>query len=211
MAFCQQRQAHSGIVVDNLFASGYAGLGERALALSSNHMDLAYPIGKFQHPGAVTAAQREQYIAEIESLPGQLCSAVAGLNEEQLDTPYRPGGWTVRQTVHHLADSHMNSYVRFKLALTEEQPTVKPYAEDRWAELPEGRTASPDVSLTLLDALHRRWAMMLRAMGHEDFGRTFVHPQAGVMRLDLNLALYAWHGRHHLAHITSLKGRMGWT
>ena len=133
-----------------------------------------------------------------------------GLSEARLDTPYRPGGWTVRQVVHHLPDSHLNSYVRFKLALTEEEPTIKPYYEDRWAELQEAKTAPIELSLALLDSLHKRWVLMLRSMKSEDWKRTFRHPDLGVVSLEKNVALYSWHGRHHVAHITSLRERMGW-
>jgi hypothetical protein len=125
-------------------------------------------------------------------------------------TPYRPGGWTVRQVVHHLPDSHLNSYVRFKLALTEEGPTIKPYYEDRWAELEDARHAPLNISLTLLESLHRRWVMLLRSLAEKDFARTFLHPELGVMSLEKNLSLYAWHGRHHVAHIMSLRERSGW-
>ena len=133
-----------------------------------------------------------------------------GLSQEKLNTPYRPGGWTVRQVVHHLPDSHLNSYVRFKLALTEDEPTIKPYYEDRWAELQEAKTAPIELSLALLDSLHKRWVLMLRSMKSEDWKRTFRHPDLGVVSLEKNVALYSWHGRHHVAHITSLRERMGW-
>ena len=132
------------------------------------------------------------------------------LSEARLDTPYRPGGWTVRQVVHHLPDSHLNSYVRFKLALTEDEPTIKPYYEDRWVELQEAKTAPIELSLALLDSLHKRWVLMLRSMKSEDWKRTFRHPDLGVVSLEKNVALYSWHGRHHVAHITSLGERMGW-
>ena len=137
-------------------------------------------------------------------------AAVAGLTPEQLDTPYRPGGWTVRQVVHHVPDSHINSYVRFKLALTEEEPTIKPYDEARWAKLADTATTPVEVSLTLLDSLHSRWVPLLQSLTEADFARQFRHPELGMVRLDRNLALYAWHGKHHVAHITSLRERMGW-
>lgn len=143
-------------------------------------------------------------------MPQRLREAVAGLKDEQLDTPYRPGGWTVRQTVHHVADSHMNSYLRFKLALTENSPTIKPYNEAAWANLPEAKAAPIAVSLALIDALHERLVLMLRAMSDQDFTRTFQHPERGAVRLDTNVALYGWHSRHHVAHITALRKRMGW-
>jgi DinB superfamily len=172
--------------------------------------DLRYPIGRFQPPPAIDSAVRSEWIDQIAELPAQLRRAIDGLSDSRLDTPYRPGGWTVRQVVHHLADSHINSYVRFKLALTEPEPPIKPYEEGLWAELDEARTAPPDVSLTLLAALHRRWVLMLRAMSESDFSRAFRHPERGVQRLDTALGIYAWHGRHHVAHITSLREREGW-
>lgn len=137
-------------------------------------------------------------------------AAVAGLNDEQLDTPYRPGGWTVRQVVHHVPESHLNSYVRFKLAITEDEPTIKPYFEDRWAELDDARQAPIALSLDLLEALHGRWIWFLRSLKQADFQRTFRHPELGIVSVDKNIALYAWHGEHHVAHITSMRKRMGW-
>lgn len=172
--------------------------------------DLSYPIGKFTFDGPAGEKQREQYIGEIEQVPTKLRAAVEGLSAKQLDTPYRPGGWTVRQVVHHVPDSHMNSYIRFKLALTEMEPTIKPYYEDRWAELEEARSAPIEISLALLDSLHKRWVLTLRAIKAEEWKRTFRHPELGSMSLEKNLALYAWHGKHHVAHITSLRERMGW-
>lgn len=139
----------------------------------------------------------------------RLRAAVEGLTEAQLDTPYRPGGWTVRQVVHHVPDSHLNAYIRMKLALTEDGPTIKPYDENLWAELSDSRMPV-DASLSLMDALHRRWVTVLRSLQPADFARTFLHPEAGVVSLDRLIALYAWHGRHHVAHITSLRQRMGW-
>ncbi len=172
--------------------------------------DLRYPIGKFKWEGQTSDQQRRQHIDEIAVAPARVRDAANGLNEQQLDTPYRPGGWTVRQVVHHLPDSHMNAYVRFKLALTEQNPTIKPYEEARWAELTDGRTAPLEVSLTLLDSLHHRWVMLLRSLAAADWARTFQHPELGPMTLEKNLALYAWHGKHHVAHITSLRERNGW-
>ncbi|MEW5974202.1 MAG: YfiT family bacillithiol transferase [Acidobacteriota bacterium] len=172
--------------------------------------DLRYPIGRFNFTVPPTADQRRILIDQIAETPGLLKAAVKGLTESQLAAPYRPEGWTVRQVVHHVADSHMNSYVRFKLALTEEQPTIKTYFEDRWAELPEARTAPVEISLALLDSLHARWVMMLQAMTEADFNRSLHHPELGIVTLEKNLALYAWHGRHHVAHITSLRERLGW-
>ncbi len=173
--------------------------------------DLRYPIGPFRFQGNMTAQDRREAIDALAEAPARLRAAVAGLSPQQLDTPYRPGGWTVRQVVHHLADSHMNSYVRFRLALTEEEPTLKPYDERRWAELSDARTAPIEISLALLESLHRRWVMLLRSLAPADFARRFRHPEHGLMTLEKNLALYAWHGRHHVAHITSLRERMGWT
>ena len=173
-------------------------------------MDLRYPIGQFHYEGPLTDAQRRRLIDQIEEAPAKLQAAVEGLSPQQLETPYRPGGWTVRQVVHHLPDSHLNSYIRFRLALTEDEPTIKPYYENRWAELGDARHAPIDISLALLAALHRRWVLLLRALGPRELSRTFVHPELGVVDLDMNLSLYAWHGRHHVAHITSLRERMGW-
>lgn len=172
--------------------------------------DLRYPIGKFDMKGDATDAQRPALIQQIADTPANLRAAVKGLNEQQLDTPYRLGGWTVRQVVHHLPDSHMNSYVRFKLAVTEQQPTIKPYEEQLWAELVDGKTGPIETSLQLLEALHQRWVMFLQSLKPADFSRTLLHPANGVMKLDTVLRLYAWHGRHHVAHITSLRERMGW-
>jgi len=173
-------------------------------------VDLQYPIGRFEFPREVSSEDRARFIQEIAETPANLRAAVAGLSGEQLDTPYRPGGWTVRQVVHHVPDSHMNSYVRFRLALTEEEPTIKPYDEARWAELADARTAGIETSLALLESLHERWVLLLRSLSPADFRRQFRHPELGVVSLEKNLALYAWHGRHHVAHITSLRERMGW-
>jgi uncharacterized damage-inducible protein DinB len=172
--------------------------------------DLRYPIGRFQFPESISAADRNEFIAAIEAAPAALGRAVAGLDDAQPNTPYRPGGWTVRQVVHHLPDSHLNSYVRFRLALTEDEPMIKTYEEDRWAQLPDATAAPVEDSLDLLDSLHRRWTALLRSMTEADFARSFRHPELGKVRLDRNLALYAWHGRHHVAHITGLRERMGW-
>jgi hypothetical protein len=173
-------------------------------------VDLQYPIGRFEFPREVSDQDRARFIQEIAQTPSNLRAAVAGLSESQLDTPYRPGGWTVRQVVHHVPDSHMNSYVRFRLALTEDEPTIKPYDQSRWAELADSRTARIETSLALLESLHERWVLLLRSLSPEDWRRQFRHPELGVVSLEKNLALYAWHGRHHVAHITSLRERMGW-
>ena len=172
--------------------------------------DLRYPIGKFQMPERLSDAERRAAIDAIAAAPARLREAVAGLSDAQLDTPYRPGGWTVRQLVHHVPDSHMNGYARLKLALTEDTPTIKTYMEDRWAELPDARTAPIAWSLDLLDVLHRRWVTAMRAMSPADFERTFRHAEWGTVRLEQHIALYAWHGRHHVAHVTSLREREGW-
>lgn len=173
-------------------------------------MDLRYPVGQFDWNGPLTAAQREAFIKEIEDTPIRLRNAVKGLNDEQLATPYRPDGWTVRQVVHHLPDSHVNSYMRFKLAATEERPMIRTYHEERWAELDDGRNGPIEVSLLFLEALHRRWVLFLRSLTDEDLQRTFKHPEWGEVTMEKAIAMYAWHGRHHVAHITSLRERMGW-
>jgi len=172
--------------------------------------DVRYPIGRFQWTEESTPGARERLIDDLATAPSRLRAAVQGLTAGQIDTAYREGGWSVRQVVHHVADSHMNSYIRFRLALTEDEPTIKPYDEGRWAELVDARTASVEVSLNLLDALHERWALLLRSLSASDFDRTFRHPEMGVVSLDRTLALYAWHGAHHIAHITSLRKREGW-
>ena len=172
--------------------------------------DLRYPIGKFHFDGPLSEEQKKTSLDEVARTPGNLRAAVKGLSESQLDTPYRPGGWTVRQVVHHVPDSHLNSYVRFKLALTEDEPTIKPYAEDRWAELADTKSTPIEVSLTLLDSLHDRWVRLLRSLTPEQWKRTFRHPDLGPMTLEKTLALYAWHGRHHVAHIMALREREGW-
>jgi uncharacterized damage-inducible protein DinB len=173
-------------------------------------MSLQYPVGKFQRPDKLTEDQRMACIRTISETPARLKAAVAGLNDAQLETPYRPGGWTVRQVVHHMPDSHMNSYVRFRLALTEDEPTIKPYDEARWAELSDAKTGPIEPSLEMLDNLHERWVILLRSLIPSEYAKTFRHPEMGLMRLDQNLALYDWHGRHHVAHITSLREREGW-
>lgn len=175
-----------------------------------NEMDLRYPVGQFDNSEPITAELRNKYIDEIEETPRRLRDAVAGLTDEQLETPYRPGGWTVRQVVHHLPDSHLNSYMRFKLAATEEQPLIRTYHEERWAELSDARTGPIDISLDLLDTLHRRWVLFLRSLSEQELARTFQHPEWGSVDLSKAIAMYAWHGRHHVAHITALKERMGW-
>jgi uncharacterized damage-inducible protein DinB len=173
-------------------------------------IDLRYPIGKFSYAGPPTEQQTQAFLDDIAQTPARLRAAIQGLSEAQFDTPYRPEGWTVRQVVHHVPDSHMNSYVRFKLALTEEEPTIKPYAEDRWAELADTKDTPVEVSLTMLESLHDRWVRLLRSLTPEEWKRTFRHPALGPMSLEKTLALYAWHGKHHVAHITELRKRMSW-
>jgi uncharacterized damage-inducible protein DinB len=173
-------------------------------------MDLRYPIGKYELKTALTPAERADAIAQIAATPKRLRDAVAGLSHQQFDTPYRPGGWTIRQVVHHVPDSHMNAYVRFKLALTENEPTIKPYEEALWANLQDSNETPVEISLTLLEALHHRWDILLRSLRPEDFSRRLRHPESGMMTLDNMVSHYAWHGRHHVAHITSLREREGW-
>lgn len=172
--------------------------------------DLRYPIGKWQYTPAYSAAQRAQMVEQIAAAPVQMRAAVAGLNAAQLDTPYRPGGWTVRQLVHHVPESHMNAYIRFKWALTENDPKIKAYEESEWAKTPEVPTTPPEVSLNLLDALHAKWVALLKSLSDSDWNRTIQHPENGEMSLEKLLAIYSWHGRHHVAHITELRKRNGW-
>jgi hypothetical protein len=172
--------------------------------------DLRYPIGKFAFDGVVSAQRRDELIGEIAETPDKLRAAVSQLLPPQLDTPYREGGWTVRQVLHHVPDSHMNAYVRWKLALTEDEPTIKPYMEDRWAQLEDTRDTPVEVSLALLQNLHDRWVRLLRSLKPDQWERSFRHPELGAVSLNRNLAMYAWHGKHHVAHITELRKRMGW-
>ncbi|MCB0840345.1 MAG: putative metal-dependent hydrolase [Bacteroidetes bacterium] len=171
---------------------------------------LKYPIGRFNRIDILTPDQRKTMIQTIASFPQNVKNAVEGLNENQLDTPYRPEGWTVRQLVHHVVDSHLNSYIRFKWTLTENEPLIKTYDQAAWAELPEAKTAPVEVSLMMLESLHRRWVMMLNYMSDSDFQAKLRHPEWGLISLDTMLGLYEWHCRHHLAHITSLKERLNW-
>lgn len=172
--------------------------------------DAKYPIGKFQSEDGLSEARRRELVEQIAETPVKLRAAVAGFSEAQFDTPYREGGWTVRQVVHHLADSHLNAFVRFKLTLTEDRPAVKTYEQQLWAELADARTAPVEPSLAMLEGLHQRWVILLRQMSAADFARQFQHPEHGLMKLERLLAMYAWHGRHHVAHITSLGERMRW-
>lgn len=173
--------------------------------------DLRFPIGKLSFDASISRSDYPKLIAQIAETPGALRSAVAGMSRDQLETRYRPGGWTVKQVVHHLPDSHLNAYTRFKLALTEDEPAVKAYDEAKWAELPDSQRVPIEVSLDLLASLHLRWVVLLRGMDGADFQRGLKHPVRGLMTLAQLLALYAWHGRHHVAHITALREREGWT
>ena len=172
--------------------------------------DVRYPVGRFQRPSELSVDDRKVMIDQIAEAPAAMRAAVSGLTAAQLATPYRDGGWTVQQVVHHLPDSHMNAYSRFKKALTEDNPTITAFMEDKWAELTDSREVPHDVSLTLLEALHTRWLSVLRSMKASDFARTLFHPEHGQMRLDDMLALYSWHGRHHVAHVTTLREKEGW-
>lgn len=171
--------------------------------------DARYPIGPFAPESTVTRADRDSWIAVLAEAPINLRAALEGLSREQLSAPYREGGWTVRQLAHHLPDSHLNSYIRCKWALTEDAPVIKPYFEERWAELPDTRETPVEVSLDLFTALHERWVVLLRAMSERDFARTFTHPESGAQTLLESLAYYAWHARHHTAQITALRQRNG--
>ena len=179
--------------------------------MDSTMTDLRYPIGTFTMTPVPSRDQVADWIDEIAAAPAALRAAVDGLSAPQVETPYRPGGWTVRQVVHHLADSHLNAYTRYKLALTEDTPTIKPYDEAAWAELGDTASVPISVSLVLLDALHTRWVALLRSLTPDDLERDFRHPEKGrIMRLDATLGMYAWHGKHHVAHITALREREGW-
>jgi hypothetical protein len=171
---------------------------------------LRYPVGRFSRPGAMTGDQRRAAIDSIAKMPATFRQSIRGLDAQRLDTPYRPDGWTVRQVVHHVPDSHMNAFIRFKLALTEDTPTIKPYNEAEWARLEDARSTPIETSLGLLDALHDRWVRILNAMSPSDFHRRLNHPENGVMTLDDMLAMYEWHGRHHTAHVSNLRQRNGW-
>jgi uncharacterized damage-inducible protein DinB len=169
--------------------------------MSTAVIDPRYPVGKFSRPDSLTPAERTEAIAIIESFPEKLAAAVKDWTDTQLDTPYREGGWTVRQLIHHIADSHMQAFARFRLGLTEDVPTIKAYAEKDWANLADMQ-APPEISISLLRALHARWVLMLRSITGQQWQRTYIHPQNGETSLDQTLAMYAWHSRHHLAHIT---------
>src|SRR3954453_9601526 len=167
--------------------------------------DLRYPVGKFSFDGELTAEQRQKCIDDIAATPSRLRAAVHGLSPEQLDTPYRPEGWTVRQVVHHVPDSHMNAFIRFKLAMTEDEPTIKPYMENKWALLADVQSTPIETSLGMLELLHQKWIILLKSLTPADFARIFKHPELGPQTLDRALAMYAWHGQHHVAHITRLR------
>jgi hypothetical protein len=171
--------------------------------------NIQYPIGRFAFVGEPTREEVEGWIQAIEAAPFQLRAAVKDLHDRQLDTVYRPEGWTVRQVVHHIADSHMNAYIRLKLALTEENPVIKPYREEKWAELSDSNLPI-DISLGLLEAVHKRWGVLLRQLQPADLEKTFIHPDSGVTKLSVYIGMYAWHGQHHIAHITSLCDRLKW-
>ena len=175
-----------------------------------NESSLQYPVGRFTEPLEVSRADIDAAIAEIEQLPAAMRAAVAGFSDAQWATPYRDGGWSVLQVVHHVADSHMHAYCRVKFALTEESPTIRPYDEGAWAQLPDVAALPGAVSLSLIDGIHARWVACLRGIGPESFARPFVHPELGAQPIGLSLLRYAWHGRHHAAHITSLRARQGW-
>lgn len=173
--------------------------------------ELKYPIGKFKMPADFTSESINSFISDIENFPLLLRKEVEALNDDQLDTPYRPEGWTIRQVVNHCADSHMNSLTRFKLALTEENPTIKPYFEERWAELADSKSMPVAAALNMIEGLHIRWVVLLKSMNAADFSKTFFHPESKRMwQLNQTLALYAWHCKHHLAHITTLKNSRNW-
>jgi hypothetical protein len=173
--------------------------------------DLRYPIGTFDYSAPITSGQRAANIADLEALPRLIRAAVAELTAKQLDTPYRPGGWTVRQLVHHVADSHLNGYARPRFALTEDNPTIKPYIEGKWAELADAKALPLEPSLQILDGVHARWAALLRSLGDADFTRSIVHPEHGrTLTIDILTGSYAWHSRHHVRHITALREREGW-
>jgi hypothetical protein len=174
-------------------------------------LDPRYPVGRFDPKPTITSTERQSLIDDIAAAPAKMRAAVAGLSEAQLDTPYREGGWTVRQVVHHVPDSHLNAYTRLKLALTEETPTIRPYDEAAWAKLADVHDTPIETSLTLLDVLHQRWMTLWRSMSDADFARTLVHPEhKGTFDLDWLLQMYGWHSRHHVAHITTLRERSGW-
>lgn len=169
--------------------------------------DLQYPVGKFELTVFPNQKERKILIKSVAELPGKLKSVVKEFGHEHLEIPYREGGWTARQVIHHLADSHMNAYIRFKLALTEDTPVIRPYNQEEWAKLPDVKSTPVDVSINLLESIHQRWTVLLNSMSENDFRKKYIHPESGEVSLGEVLALYEWHGRHHLAHITSLKNK----
>jgi hypothetical protein len=174
--------------------------------MENDHERLKYPIGKFKKPAIIENAQIERWIKSIEAFPQQLSQELSGLSEKEVQKQYRPGGWTIKQVVNHCADSHMNSLIRFKLALTEDTPTIKPYHEDRWAELPDTKSIPIESSLQLLKGLHERWGYLLRSLSDEELNRQFKHPETNeLISLKTNIGIYAWHGEHHLAHVKNAK------
>jgi uncharacterized damage-inducible protein DinB len=173
--------------------------------------ELKYPIGRFAFDAGLTAEKRRQMISGVAALPAELARTVSGLSEDRLDIPYREGGWSVRQIVHHIADSHMNAFIRCKLALTENAPAIKAYDQDSWALTRDCLAVPPAVSLAIIEGLHARWAKLLESLSASDFQRTFTHPERGLLTLDFNVQLYSWHGKHHTAQIGSLRARKGWT
>jgi uncharacterized damage-inducible protein DinB len=185
---------------------------EPVLALGEDELEqLRFPIGRLRPRRGIDETERGRLIADIAALPARLSAAVAGLRSDQLETPYRPGGWTLRQVVHHVADSHMHSYIRFKLALTADEPTIPAYDEAAWARLPDAQGEDVMVSLRLIDALHTRWVEFLYGLDHDDWLRAYRHPELGRVTLDVALQIYAWHSRHHTAHIANTRQRAGWT
>ena len=203
----QRRTYEADSWFDPEFVIGPPALrGLRIVSMS----DLRYPIGKWGREPVTSDAQRRTLLDQIAAEPANLRAAVTGLSETQLDTHYRPGGWSVRQVVHHVPDSHMNAFIRFKLALTEDEPLIKTYEEQKWAELPDVKQTPVETSLALLERLHERWVRLMRATPAELYARRFRHPEIGPMTLDDLISMYSWHGRHHTAHITSLRERMGW-
>jgi len=179
-------------------------------AMEMQEVDPRYPIGKFKRPEQVSEHDRMAAIAVLGEMPDKLKDALAGLDQEQLDTPYREGGWTVRQLVHHIADSHMNAFARVRLALTEDSPVIFAYDENAWAKLPDSVSAPVALSVTLLESLHARWVMMLQSLTEEQWQRGYRHPERGLSTLETTALLYAWHSRHHVAHITRLRESRGW-
>lgn len=172
--------------------------------------DPRYPIGKFNYSGDTSEATRAKLIAEIAAAPAAMRQAVSGLTEQQLDTPYRDGGWTLRQVVHHVADSHIHAYARQKFTVNEDNPTIKPYDEAVWADFADAKTGPVELSLGLLDALHTRWALFLKSLPAEAFARKFQHPETGEHTLGKAMEMYVWHGKHHIAHVTELRKAKGW-